>query len=173
MNSPVFRHIIRFILLVIVQVFVLNNIRIDGYINPYLYVLFILLLPFETPGWLLLGSSFLLGLSIDLFAHTPGLNAAAAVFMAFCRPAVIRLISGSRGIEPGLTPGIKDMGFQWFFLYSFILVLLHHLLFFYLEIFRFSEFFITLQRALFSTAASLALVILTEYLFIKSEKSET
>lgn len=172
MNSLIGKNIIRFIILVLIQVFVLNNIRIDGYINPYLYVLFILLLPFETPGWLLLISSFFLGLLVDLFAHTPGMNAAAAVFMAFSRPTIIRFISGSKDLDPGLTPGIKSMGFKWFFLYSIILILLHHLVLFYIEIFRFSEFFQTLYRALLSTASTLVLVLLVEYLFIKKESKD-
>lgn len=172
MNSVVSKNIIRFILLIIIQVFVLNNIRINGYINPHLYVLFVLLLPFETPAWLLLISSFFLGLSIDIFAHTPGLNASATVLMAFARPGVIMILSGSKGIEPGMNPGIRSMGFQWFFLYSLSLVLLHHLALFYIEVFRFNEFFQTLYRALISTLASLVLIFLVEYLFIKKESKE-
>lgn len=172
MNNIFLRNIVRFIVLVLIQVFVLNNLRINAYVNPYLYVLFILLLPFETPGWLLLTSSFILGFTIDLFAHTPGMHTAAAVFMAFCRPGLIRFISGSKGIEPGLSPGIRDMGFRWFFLYSLILIFLHHLLFFYLEVFRFNEFLQTFYRVLLSTLATLILVLLTEYLFISRKDKD-
>lgn len=167
MNNRIFINIARFVILVIVQVFLLNNIRINGYINPYLYVLFILWLPFETPGWLLLLSSFFLGLSVDLFAHTPGMNAAASVLMAFIRPAVIRLLTGSKSIEPGIGPGIKDMGFNWYFAYSLILIFFHHAFLFYIEIFRFTEFFQTLYRVLLSTISTLILVLVVEYLFMK------
>ena len=170
MNSIVGKNIIRFVVLVLLQVFVLNNIRINGYINPNLYVLFILLLPFETPRWLLLVSSFFLGLSIDIFAHTPGLNAAASVMMAFARPGVIRLLSGSKGIEQGMTPTLKSMGFNWFFMYSLILIFIHHLLLFYLEVFRFNEFLQTLYRVILSTFATLVLVILVEYLFVRKDE---
>lgn len=172
MNNIILKNIIRFILLVLIQVFVLNNIRINGYVNPYIYVLFILLLPFETPGWLLLLSSFALGLSVDIFSHTPGLNAAASVLMAFCRPAVIRLLSGTKGIEPGEKPGIADMGFRWFFLYSLILIFIHHLLLFYIEIFRFNEFIDTFYRVITSTAASLVLIILIQYLFMRKDSKD-
>ncbi|HSG67906.1 MAG TPA: rod shape-determining protein MreD [Bacteroidales bacterium] len=172
MNSTLGKNILRFVVLVILQVFVLNNIRINGYINPYLYVLFILLLPFETPGWLLLLSSFFMGLTIDMFAHTPGMNAAASVFIAFMRPGVIRLLSGSKGIEPGMKPGIKSMGFKWFFLYSMMLIFVHHLVLFYIEIFRFSEFSQTFYRVVLSTLASLLLVILVEYLFIRKDQKD-
>lgn len=172
MNSLVFKNIFRFIALVLIQVFILNNIRINGYINPYLYVLFILLLPFETPGWLLLISSFFLGLSIDIFTHTPGMHTFAAVFMAFCRPGVIRLISGRKGIEAGMKPGIKDMGLQWFATYSFFLILLHHILFFFLEVFRMNELLQTLYRIMLSTIASLVLVLLFEYLMVSRKDKD-
>jgi len=83
MINPVTRNILRMFILILFQVFVLNNIQVSGYINPYMYVLFILLLPFETPRWLLLISGFAIGISIDLFANTPGMHASATVFMAF------------------------------------------------------------------------------------------
>lgn len=169
MNNIVIKNIARFIVLLAIQVFVLNNIRIGGGVSPYLYVLFILWLPFETPGWVLLISSFMLGLGIDVFVHTPGMHASAAVFIAFCRPGMIRFLSGSKIIEPGLKPGIKDMGFKWFFFYSLSLVFIHHLILFYLEIFRFTGFFQTLGRVLLSTAASMILILLAEYLFLKKE----
>ena len=172
MNNPVLRNIIRFILLLAIQVFVLNNIRIDGSINPYLYVLFILLLPFEIPGWLLLLSSFFMGFSVDMFAHTPGMNAAASVFMAFCRPTIIRFLVGSKSIDPALGPNIKDMGFKWFFFYALSLVFIHHLVLFYIEIFRFSEFFQTFYRVILSTAATMVLILIVEYLFVKKERKD-
>ena len=159
--------IIRFVVLILVQVLVLNHINFFGYLDPYLYVLFILLLPFEIPGWMLLVSAFLLGLGIDLFSGTSGIHAAASVFMAFCRPAVINLLESSKEIEPGMGPGIRQMGFGWFFVYAIILIFLHHLVVFYLEIFRFSEFFFTLYRVLINTLFTLALVILSLYLFYR------
>ena len=172
MNSITLRNTIRFIVLVLIQVFILNNIRINGYINPYLYVMFILLLPFETPGWLLLTSSFFLGLSIDFFTHTPGMHSSAAVFMAFCRPGIIRFISGNKGVEAGMKPGIKDMGFQWFFMYSLILILLHHILFFFLEVFRTDEILQTFYRIVLSSMSTLLLVILVEYLLISGRERD-
>lgn len=95
------RNIFRFIVLVLIQVLILNNIEFSGYINPFLYVLFILLLPFETPAWLLLVSGFALGLTVDLFMNTPGLHAAATVLTAFVRPFVLRILLPVTGMNPG------------------------------------------------------------------------
>lgn len=170
MINMVSRNIIRFIFLVLFQVFILNNINLGGYINPYFYVFFILLLPFETPKWLLLMSSFLLGLSVDMFSDTAGLNAAACVFMAFCRPYILGVVSSRQEYEPGIQPIIRDLGFNWFFSYALILVSIHHLLLFYLEVFSFSEFFHTFLRTFLSIAFTMLLLILSQYILYRPKK---
>jgi len=164
------RNIIRFVLLVGFQVLILNHLHLGTYIYPAVYVYFILLLPFETAGWLLLLSSFALGLSVDFFSNTLGLNAAAAVFMAFCRPGVLKLLKSKREYEPGIQPGIKDLGFSWFFFYSLTLIVLHHAALFFLEVFSFSEIRQTIFRILISSAATLVLVFLMQFLFSRQVK---
>ncbi len=157
------RNIVRFAILVLVQVLILNNIQVSDFIVPYFYVLFILLLPFETPKWLLLLSAFVLGLTIDLFMQTPGMHTAATVFMAFLRPKVLEMSAPRDGYEPGTYPRLYYYGFQWFLRYSVILVLAHHFVLFYIEVFRFSEFFSTLLRVLLSSLLSVILIMLSQY----------
>lgn len=159
----------RFIFLVLFQVLILNHVDISGYVNPYFYIYFILLLPFSTPKWLLLLLSFLIGFTIDLFTHTMGLNAAACVVMAFARPFVIALISGGSDLT-GDTPSIKYQDLKWFTNYAVILVVLHHFTLFFLEIFRFSEFFSTLLRVILSSIFTLLLIYISEYLFYPRKK---
>jgi rod shape-determining protein MreD len=159
----------RFIFLIFFQILILNNIQFSGYINPYFYIYFILLLPFETPRWLLLSSAFLLGISLDIFSDTPGLNAAACVLMAFLRPFIISSISSGTEFMMGTHPSLKNQGLKWFAYYSVILVLIHHTSLFYLEIFRFSEFFQTMLRVLLSSAFTLLLIFISEYLFYSRE----
>jgi rod shape-determining protein MreD len=169
MGNSFIKNILRFIILILIQVTILDNINFGGYINPYLYVYFILLLPFEAPGWLLLISAFLMGISIDAFENTMGINAAATVMMAFFRPVVLRSITG-KDFDKGTNPSIRDFGFKWFFTYSLILIFIHHLTLFYLEVFRFAHFFATLQRVLLSTILTLFLVIVVQYIFEKPSK---
>lgn len=152
-------------ILVLIQVFVLNNIQLGGYINPYLYVLFILLLPFEIPGWLLLLISLITGLTIDMFTNTQGMHAAATVFLGFLRPYMLSLISPRDGYEFGTKPSISHLGFTWFITYAGILVFLHHLLLFYIEVFRFSEFFSTFFRVIVSSVFTLVLIVIVQFLF--------
>ena len=163
-SRTVFFNVIRFFFLVFLQVLILNHINLGGYLNPYFYIYFILLLPFGIPRWMLLCAAFILGLSIDLFTNTIGLNASACLIMAFFRPFVITAISSGPESLIGDTPSLRNQGIKWFLYYSIILVLLHHFSLFYLEIFRFSEFLATLVRVLLSSAFTLALVLISEYL---------
>jgi cell shape-determining protein MreD len=160
----------RFVFLILFQVLILNNIQFSGYINPYFYIYFILLLPFETPRWLLLLSAFLLGISLDAFTNTFGLNASACVLMAFARPFVISAISTGTEFMIGHSPSLKNQGLKWFAYYSISLVLVHHFALFFLEIFRFTEFFQTLLRVLLSSVFTLLLVFIAEYLTYPTEK---
>ncbi len=163
----VLKNIIRFILLVLVQVAVLNNIQMSGYVNPYIYVLFILALPFEISKWLLLCVAFVLGLTVDIFTGTLGMNAAATVFMAYLRPYVLSLFAPRDGYEIGTFPNITCYGFSWFFKYATILVLAHHIFLFFVEVFSFNNFFDTLLRICFSTIFSLILIFTTEFFTTK------
>ena len=169
-SRTLFFNVVRFFFLVFLQVLILNHINLGGYINPYFYIYFILLLPFDTPRWMLLLMAFLLGLSIDIFTNTIGLNASACVMMAFFRPFVISAISSGPESLIGDTPSLKSQGIKWFLYYSIILVLIHHFALFYLEIFRFSEFFPTFFRSVLSSAFTLGLVILSEYLHFPARR---
>ncbi len=160
-----------FVVLVLAQALIFNHVRFNGYINPYVYVLFILLLPIDIRGWLLLVLAFITGLTVDVFLDTMGMHAAATVFLAFLRPAVIRLISVRADFEPGTIPGVAGQGFRWIMTYSLLLVFAHHTMLFFIEIFRFSEFFSTLQRIILSTLFSFVFVILGFFIVGKSYKS--
>jgi len=170
MTGRVIINIFRFCILVFLQVLILDNINFRGFVNPYLYVYFILLLPFEVSGWLLLFSSFAIGFCIDIFNGTLGMHTASSVLLAFFRPIVINSIASRKEFEPGMRPSISDLGFQWFFSYAIILIFIHHLALFYIEVFRFSDFFVTMSRVIFSTIFTLLLVILSQYIFFNPSK---
>jgi len=161
------RNIVRFLFLVFVQVLIFNNIQVSGLINPYIYVIFILLLPFETPNWSLLVLAFLLGISVDLFASTPGMHSSATVLMAFLRPYVLSVIAPRDGYETGTFPRIYYYGFIWFLKYTAILVTIHHLVLFYIEVFRFSDFFTTFFRSILSSAFSIIFIVLSQYFIFR------
>jgi hypothetical protein len=164
------KDILRFFVLIALQVLLLDHINLGGYINPSLYVFFILLLPFEIPGWLLLILAFLIGLGVDVFSNSTGLHTAAAVFMAYIRPWVIRKTGAPADYEGNLKPGIADMGFRWFLTYAVILIFAHQFAMALLDSFRFAEAGLITIRLALSTIFTLALVIISEYLFLRRRK---
>ena len=163
MNRKLAGNIIRFILLVFAQIYIFNKIQVNGYINPQVYVLFILMLPFEISGFWLLSLGFITGLTIDFFQHTPGMYAAATVTLAFLRPGVIKLVGKKEDLEPDQYPNVRESGFLWFLAYTMILVFFHHLILFYLEVFQLKDFLSTLLRVILSTILSTSTIVLSQY----------
>jgi len=153
-----------FILLLLLQVLLFNNIQFSGYVNPYIYIMFILLLPFDLPSWLLLILSFATGLTMDLFSGTPGMHTSATVLAGFIRPYVLRITSPRDGYESGAGPSMMVYGFRWFLIYASIVVFVHHLALFYIEVFRIAGFFSTMFRVILSTLFSVSFIMLIEYI---------
>lgn len=162
------KYVIMFFVLVLVQVLILNNIQFSGLVNPYIYILFILLLPFTIPGYLLLGISFILGISIDIFNNTPGIHAGATVLLGFLRPGIARLISSRELIEKGTTPNMTQLGFASFIKYTVISVLIHHLFLFFAEAFSFADFFETLLRWILSSVFSIIIILGSQFIVFKN-----
>jgi hypothetical protein len=171
MSSRVFIYnIIRFVVLVLVQVFLLKNISLYNLSVPYLYILFILLLPLETPNILLFSLSFILGLTIDAFYDTPGLHAASCVVLALVRVLFISITVQREGFDNEPEPTLGNMGFRWFFTYASVLTLFHHFFLFNLEVFRLSEIQFTLLRFISSSVFTLFLILISSFLFYRRKE---
>jgi len=94
MNSAMLFNITRFILLLAVQVVIFNNFNFLGYINPFPYILFIILYPVNGNKYGLLAASFFLGLIMDLFCNSGGVHAAACLTLAYFRPSIFKFSFG-------------------------------------------------------------------------------
>lgn len=152
-----------FILLVLAQILLFNNIQFSGYVNPYVYILFILLLPIEIPAALTLVLSFGIGIIIDFYSGSAGMHASASTLAGFVRPFVLRSVSPRDGYEPGAQPSMLSYGFRWFFIYSAVITLIHHAALFLIETFSVIDFFSTFLRAILSTAFSLTFILIIEF----------
>lgn len=171
MNKSV-QQIIRFVVLVLFQVLVVNHIRLGGYVHPYIYLIFVMLLPFNTPKWQILVLGFTLGLTIDLFTGTPGLHAGATTLMAFCRPSIIRIISGNLKFDSIQEPSLAQLDGIWFFRYALLMVLIHHFALFFLESFSFKLFGQVMLRIMLSVPVSTFLIMMILYIFKTEKKRE-
>jgi rod shape-determining protein MreD len=167
------QNIVRFILLVLVQVLILNNLNLGGFLNPYVYILFILLLPVDISKSQLLLLSFILGLTIDFFGNTMGLHAAASVLVAFSRPGVSNLFFSNLEFNAGEELNLRRLKFSGFFKYVLVLVFIHNFTLFMLEIFSFNNFLFTLYRIMLNTLLSVLLIFITMFLFSKKRNEKS
>jgi hypothetical protein len=153
--------------LIALQLLVLNNINLGGYINPYVYILFIMLLPFEIPGWILLILGFLTGLIIDAFSGTLGMHSSATLFIAFIRPTVLSNISTYELDDKKGSPTMSMNDIGWFIKYTLVMVFAHHFVLFYLETFSFTHFFATLLRIILSSILTVLFILLSQFFVIR------
>ncbi len=170
MSKGIFANLLRFIVLIFVQVFLLKNIAFYNLSQPYLYILFILLLPFETPNFLLFVLAFLTGLTVDAFYDTPGLHTSACVILAFVRIIFISLTVQKDGFDNEPEPTLSIMGFRWYFTYTVTLTLFHHFFLFAIESFRLSELKYTIGRVIVSSAFTVILMLITGLLFFRKKE---
>ncbi len=168
MNSILSIHTIRFIVLVFVQVLILNHINFLGYINPYIYILFIALYPVKNNRSILIILSFLLGITIDLFLDTGGIHAGASVFIAYIRPVILKSSFGT--IYEHQTVKFNTVDFGTKLTYFTLLTVLHHIVLFSLEIFSISKIILVLQKTLFSSIFTILLSITVTIIFSRKTK---
>jgi hypothetical protein len=173
--SDLVKNIFRLVIFILVQVFVLNKIpHLHQFIVPYLYYLFILWLPFTLSRMGLLGIGFLTGLLLDYFMMSPGLHTAACVLIAYVRPFIINVMIVKDTSE--LTyhePSPRGMGWGPYFIYVFILTLLHHTYLVFLQWLDFGTFLSFLIKVGATTGISMLLILTVELLFPRRLKYRT
>ena len=163
MNSGFFINIIRFILLVLVQVLVFNRLNFFGFINPMVYILFLYWYPIKENRAAFIGLSFLLGLSIDFFSDTMALHSAATITIAYLRPAIMRFVFGINYEFQSFKLSNTTRAQQFTFLA--LLILVHHLVYFSLEVFSIANLLLIVKKVLSIGFASLILCLLFGSLF--------
>lgn len=163
MKNSVFLNIARFIVLIAAQVYIFNNMNLFGYINPYPYVLFLLVFPFTTNRSVFLIVAFFTGLTIDMFGNSGGIHAAACLFLAYFRPYVLQFAFGVSYEYNAIK--LSKMGFYERFVFISLLVLLHHLVLFFLEVFNISNILYTLNKTLVTSIFTVLLCFTFNILF--------
>ena len=154
----VLQNILSFVLLVLFQVLALNNIQFLGFINPYIYILFIIALPVKTPRWLSLILAFILGLTIDIFSNTLGMHAFATVLIAFLRNGIINLfIVLEENDNP--VPSFRSFGVAAYIKYMVLMVFIHHFSLFFLEAFSFAQPVLILSKITLSSLVTILILL--------------
>lgn len=169
--SNLLQYIIRFILLLLTQVFVLYQIPpLHHYFTPLLYFIFILWLPFRIGRSQLLIVSFVTGLTLDFFTKTPGMHAAACVFIGYIRPFIINIIVPHQGAEFNYRePSAVSLGNVQYMIYVSVLTLLHHGVLFTIQAFQFNILYL-IFKTLGSCIISFILILIVEIIFARKQK---
>lgn len=166
MNSSQTIEIIRFFVLLLAQVLLFSHINFLGFINPYLYILFVVLFPVKNNRIVFLFVSFLLGLSVDMFLDSGGIHAAALTTIAFVRPLVLKYSFGALYDYQSIKFSKVDL--SQFLTYIIILTLIHHFVLFSLDYFTFSSIFLVLKSTLFSGIFTILLCMMITILFSRT-----
>jgi hypothetical protein len=159
--------VISFIAYLLFQVLLLKNFILFDTAFCFLYIGFILMLPLEIGPLLLMGISFLMGLSVDIFYDSIGINASASVLIGFLRSYWLKIVTPRGGYEEVVIPNLKTLDFGWFFTYSLPLIFVHHFALFFVEAGGFGMFLFTITKVIFSSILTFFILVLTQYLFYK------
>ncbi|WP_272151185.1 rod shape-determining protein MreD [Tenacibaculum aiptasiae] len=163
MNKTIYI-IFLFVSLLLLQVLVLNNVSFLGYVNPYLYIVFVFLYPLNTNRFPFLSLAFLLGLCVDSFSNSGGMHAFSILFIAYIRLFLVKTIF-KKTESDYLLFNLRLETFDKVFNYTVILTLIHHFILFSLINFSFYNFSDVLIKTLFSSVFTLVLYFLGSFIF--------
>ncbi|MBB3185874.1 rod shape-determining protein MreD [Microbacter margulisiae] len=153
------KHLIRFVILMLLQVLIFDNIRFLGYVNPLFYIWFILGLPSNINRSALLIIAFLTGSILDIFSNTPGMYAFATVFVAYMRAPVLKVVVPRDNTLAFYEPSVKILGLPVYVKYAAFLIVLLHLLLFSLEAFTFVHYEMVLIKTVINASLTLLFVL--------------
>ena len=167
--NKLLKNSLRFVLFLLVQTLILNQIEIGFGIQLMIYPLFIMLLSFDTGVLSLLAISFTLGICIDAFSNTFGLHTSSLLVFAFLRPVIFKLFDTREGYDLLLEPTVLNMGNGWFIKSFGSLLLIHHFWFYLLEMFKLNDIGYVLEKTVYSLPLSFFLCVLLQYLFVNKQ----
>jgi hypothetical protein len=142
-----------------------------GFLNPFVYVLCLILLPLDIPkAWQYI-LAFVAGFIVDAFLRTYGIQVFACVLMVFLRPFFILILNGLKPLDPGVkpAPGVKD--FTWILVYTLMLVFVHQITVAILETFQWVQWWRIIWTSALNTLFTTFIILCIEYIFY-SRKSK-
>lgn len=167
----ILKQLIQAVLIYLIQVLVFRTTSLWDVAACFIYVGFLIQLPFYIPRLSLLFITFAYTFSIDFFFNTPGVHTSAALLIMYVRPSVIKLLSPQGGYESVESVNIYNMGIQWHAAYAFILIFIHTTLVFLIESLGSMSFGTTLMKIFCTSIFTLIAVLLYQFLFLYKHNS--
>lgn len=171
MNSTLITHLFRFLIFLGLQILLVRNLVLFNTAFCFLYIGFLLFLPIQMPRVMLLLLAFVCGITVDIFYDTIGVNAAAAVLLAYLRPYVLLVLTPRDDYEKSDSVNVHVMGWRWFSVYCLFLIFVHHLALFFLELGSFREAGFTLMKVLVSTVFTFLVLVIIQLLFFSTRRA--
>lgn len=168
-NSYIYTNIIRIILLLFIQIFILDIIPF-GYFYIMIYPCAILLLPVAMNRTLVVMIAFICGLILDLFSNGHGLHTASLTLLGYLRFFILKYFQPKSGWDKLDVPNLYQQGINWFINYVLLSIFVHHTYYFFLESFSAYSIFSTLKRLVLSIILSTISIILINLFFLKDNK---
>ncbi|MCD7898431.1 MAG: rod shape-determining protein MreD [Bacteroides sp.] len=150
-----------FIGLVLLQVLILNNIHLLGYATPFVYIYFIIRYETDISRNTLMLLAFFIGLTVDIFSNTPGMNAGSTVFLAFIRPLFLRIYT-PRDTDL-ISPSLRTMGLSPYLKYLLTCVFIHHVVLYLIMFFSFANLELLALKIVASTLLTSLCIIAVEW----------
>lgn len=149
------------LLVLILQIGFFNRFLFAGYINPYVYVWFLLLMPVQISRSLSLIIAFVFGLCLDIFENSGGLHAAVSTFLIFVRPLLLNIML-SRSDQEIEELELSRVPLLPMMLYALLGIFIHHFLLFLIESFNWRDFGTILERTLYSSLVSFLFILVIQ-----------
>ncbi|MDE5904631.1 MAG: rod shape-determining protein MreD [Duncaniella sp.] len=158
-------------ILVLAQVIVFNHICLFNVAVPLVFIYLLVRLPITLSVNWMLTIGFFLGLTVDIFSDTYGMNTLACTIEAMMRKPILRLYVPREEDLTRPEPSMYSLGTATYLKYLLTLTLLYCSLIFLIEAFTFFNPVRLLMRIVFSTILSMALMIgIDSFMTPQSEK---
>ena len=135
------------------------------YLKPFKSWLYLALFLSAIGQILQLTDPVIFGIIIDMFYDSLGLHAFACVLVMYFRNYWLSLLTPQGGYDSTASPSLAMSGVQWFLVYTFPLVFLHHAFLFFIEVGGFGMFWFTLGKVFVSAIFTTIAIVLVEFLF--------
>jgi hypothetical protein len=168
--NRLFTNFSRFLILILLQVFVFNYVQWFGFLNPFVYLLFIILLPSGISKTFQYIIAFITGFIVDSFLRTYGVQSFACVLTIYLRPYIILILNGLKPLDAGVrpVPGVKP--FNWILVYTLILVFVHQITVTALETFQWVQWWRIIWTSVVNTIFTSFIILCIEYIFYSDKK---
>ena len=150
--------VIRWVLIILLQVLLFNNLQLYGLCQPQVYILLLLMMPITYPHWADMLIGFAVGLLMDVLCNSVGIQTAACVLLMFVRkPLIAYLVQEHERLNSEIN--WLTISHEAFMTYIITLVVLHQTTVSMLSAWNFHHFGMTLLQIIISSALSFALIL--------------